>query len=55
MQGSKVTVGAPFYNRVNIPIGLFLLMLTGVGPLLAWRSTSLRTIRRNFVLPGVRW
>ena len=53
VQGSKVTVGAPFYNRVNIPIGLFLLMLTGVGPLLAWRSTSLRTIRRNFVLPGI--
>jgi cytochrome c-type biogenesis protein CcmF len=53
VQGNKVTVGAPFYNRVNIPIGLFLLMLMGVGPLLAWRATSLRTIRRNFVLPGV--
>jgi cytochrome c-type biogenesis protein CcmF len=53
VQGSKVTVGAPFYNRVNIPIGLFLLFLTGIGPLLAWRSTSLRSIRRNFVLPGI--
>jgi cytochrome c-type biogenesis protein CcmF len=52
VQGTKVTMGAPFYNRVNIPIGLFLLMLTGLGPLLAWRSTSLRTIRRNFILPG---
>ncbi|MDR3734489.1 MAG: heme lyase CcmF/NrfE family subunit [Acidobacteriaceae bacterium] len=51
--GSKVTVGAPFYNRVNIPIGLFLLFLTGIGPLLAWRSTSLKSIRRNFVLPGI--
>ncbi len=53
VQGSKVTVGAPFYNRVNIPIGLFLLFLTGIGPLLAWRSTSLRSIRRNFILPSV--
>ncbi len=53
VQGSKVTVGAPFYNRVNLPIGLSLLLLTGIGPLLAWRSTSLRSIRRNFVLPGV--
>jgi cytochrome c-type biogenesis protein CcmF len=53
VQGSKVTVGAPFYNRVNIPIGLFLLFLTGIGPLLAWRSTSLRSIRRNFILPGI--
>jgi cytochrome c-type biogenesis protein CcmF len=53
VQGSKVTVGAPFYNRVNLPIGLFLLFLTGIGPLLAWRSTSLRSIRKNFVLPSI--
>ncbi len=53
VQGSKVTMGAPFYNKVAVPIGLFLLFLTGVGPLLAWRSTTLRTIRRNFVLPCV--
>ncbi len=53
VQGTKVTMGAPFYNRVELPIGLFLLFLTGIGPLLAWRSTSLRSIRRNFILPGV--
>ena len=53
VQGSKVTMGAPFYNRVELPIGMFLLFLTGIGPLLAWRSTSLRSIRRNFVLPGI--
>jgi cytochrome c-type biogenesis protein CcmF len=53
VQGSKVTIGAPFYNRVAVPIGIFLLFLTGVGPLLAWRSTSLRAIRRNFVLPCI--
>jgi cytochrome c-type biogenesis protein CcmF len=51
--GNKVTVGAPFYNRVAVPIGLFLLFLTGVGPLLPWRSTSLRSIRRNFVVPVI--
>src|SRR6202050_398763 len=53
VQGSKVTVGAPFYNAVAVPIGLFLLFLTGVGPLLPWRSTSLKAIRRNFVLPSI--
>ena len=53
VEGTKTTMGAPYYNRVNIPIGLFLLLLMGLGPLLAWRSTSLRTIRKNFVLPGV--
>jgi cytochrome c-type biogenesis protein CcmF len=51
--GNKVTVSAPFYNAVAIPIGLFLLALTGVGPLLAWRSTSLRSVRRNFVAPFI--
>jgi cytochrome c-type biogenesis protein CcmF len=49
--GNKVTMGAPWYNRVAVPIGLFLLFLTGVGPLLPWRATSLRSIRRNFVIP----
>ena len=53
VQGTKVTVGPPFYNRVAIPIGIFLLFLTGVGPLLPWRATSLRAIRRNFVLPSI--
>lgn len=53
VQGSKVTMGAPFFNKVAVPIGLFLLFLTGVGPLLAWRATSIRSIRRNFVLPCI--
>ncbi|MGB8847860.1 MAG: cytochrome c-type biogenesis CcmF C-terminal domain-containing protein, partial [Terracidiphilus sp.] len=53
VEGSKVTVGAPFYNSVAVPIGLFLLFLTGVGPLLPWRSTSLKAIKRNFVLPSI--
>ena len=39
VQGNRVTVSAPFYNRVAVPIGVFLLFLTGIGPLLAWRST----------------
>ena len=53
VEGSKVTVGAPFYNRVAVPIGIFLLFLTGVGPLLPWRATSLKAIRRNFILPAI--
>jgi cytochrome c-type biogenesis protein CcmF len=51
--GSKVTVGAPWYNREAVPIGIFLLFLTGVGPLLPWRATSLKSIRRNFVVPVI--
>jgi cytochrome c-type biogenesis protein CcmF len=53
VEGSKVTVGAPFYNNVAVPIGLFLLFLTGVGPLLPWRATSLKAIKRNFILPAI--
>ncbi len=49
--GDKVTVGGPYYKNVELPIGILLLFLTGVGPLLAWRSTSLKSIRRNFVVP----
>ena len=35
-----------------VPIGLFLLFLTGVGPLFAWRRTSIESLRRNFQMPG---
>ena len=51
IEGSKITVGPPFFNKVNIPIALFLLFLTGVGPLLAWRRTSLSSLKRNFAWP----
>jgi cytochrome c-type biogenesis protein CcmF len=50
--GSKVSVGAPFFNEVNVPIALFLLFLTGVGPLLAWRKTSTDALKRNFAWPA---
>ena len=36
-----------------VPIGLFLLFLTGVGPLFAWRRTSVESLRRNFQCPGI--
>src|ERR1700721_1205200 len=39
VQGNKVTVGGPFYNRVAIPVALLLLILTAIGPSLAWRKT----------------
>ena len=51
VQGTKISVGSPFFNKINIPIGLFLLFLTGVGPLLAWRRTSFDSLKRNFGWP----
>ncbi len=53
VQGNKVTVGAPFYNRVAIPVALLLLILTALGPLLAWRKTSFESLKRNFKWPTV--
>ena len=51
VQDTKVTVGPPFYNSVAIPVALLLLLLTAVGPLLAWRNTSLESLKRNFLWP----
>jgi cytochrome c-type biogenesis protein CcmF len=48
----KISVDAPFFNRVNVPIGLFLLFLTGVGPLIAWRRSSLESLKRAFLWPA---
>ena len=44
-------LATPFFNKVNIPLGLLLLFLTGVGPLLAWRKTSTESLKRNFAWP----
>ncbi len=51
IQGRQVTVGAPYFNKINVPIGLFMLFLTGVGPLLAWRKTSLSSMAKIFFWP----
>jgi cytochrome c-type biogenesis protein CcmF len=53
VQGQKATLVGAYYNVIAVPIGVFLLFLTGIGPLLAWRSTSLRSIRRNFIVPSI--
>lgn len=49
----QITVGPPFFNQVTIPIGLVLLLLTGAGPLFAWRRTSRESLRKNFTYPGM--
>src|SRR5207302_6016119 len=51
--GAKISLDADWFNRLMVPIGLFLLLLTGVGPLFAWRRTSMESLRRNFQIPGI--
>jgi cytochrome c-type biogenesis protein CcmF len=51
--GQRITVGAPFFTKWMAPIGLVLLFLTGVGPLIAWRSASSENLREQFTFPGI--
>jgi cytochrome c-type biogenesis protein CcmF len=53
VRGVKITVGAPWFNAVLVPISLLLLLLTGVGPLVAWRKSSAEHLKKMFMLPAV--
>lgn len=51
INGERLTVGPPFFNRWMVPIGLVLLLLTGVGPLLAWRKSTVANLKEQFMWP----
>ena len=53
LTGEKETIDAPYYNRVNVPIALFLIFLTGVGPLIAWRKSSFASLQKSFLMPSI--
>jgi cytochrome c-type biogenesis protein CcmF len=53
LTNEKETIDSPYYLRVEVPIGLFLLLLTGIGPLIAWRRSSLDSLRRAFLIPTI--
>ena len=53
LTGEKETIDAPYYNRVNVPIALFLIFLTGVGPLIAWRKSSFASLKKSFAIPSI--
>ena len=49
--GERISVGAPWFNRVNAPIFVALLFLMGVGPALPWGGARWATIRERFAVP----
>jgi cytochrome c-type biogenesis protein CcmF len=51
VRGVKITVGPPFFDKVNAPLALALIFLMGVGPLIAWRRSSLDTVAKTFAAP----
>lgn len=52
-QGTVITVGRPFFDRVNGPLLLALVFLMGVGPLLPWRRATVRNLLRSLRVPFV--
>ncbi|HAJ36910.1 MAG TPA: cytochrome C biogenesis protein [Chloroflexi bacterium] len=51
LTGERISVAAPFFNKVNGPLFLLLLLLMGVAPLLGWRHTSMAAFRKQFTFP----
>lgn len=49
--GVEVTVGAPYFNRITAPLFGGLLVLMGIGPLLAWRRSSWAAVGRQVMVP----
>jgi len=53
IRGNRLLVGPPYFNRVNVPIALVLILLMGVGPLISWRRASKKNLLKNFLMPSL--
>jgi cytochrome c-type biogenesis protein CcmF len=51
--GTKVSVGPPAFRPFIVPLALLLVLLSGIGPIIAWRRVTAANLRRNFALPGL--
>jgi cytochrome c-type biogenesis protein CcmF len=51
--GVQVSVGAPYFNSVTVPLFLLIIFLMGVGPMIAWRKASWDNLKRNFLWPAI--
>ena len=51
--GHKVSVGAPYFDRIAGPIALILMMVMAAGPLTRWRRDHAREVARRMLLPAV--
>ena len=52
INGDRISVGRPYFDRMTTPIGLALLFLMAVGPLLPWRKASSELLRHRLLLPA---
>src|ERR687898_901936 len=51
LSGEEASVGPPWFNRYITPLALILVLLSGIGPLIAWRRATVANLKRNFALP----
>src|SRR2546421_12489343 len=51
LTGTKVSVGPPAFRPFIVPLALVLVVLAGMGPIIAWRRVTAANLRRNFALP----
>ncbi|HEY2422367.1 MAG TPA: heme lyase CcmF/NrfE family subunit [Neobacillus sp.] len=53
VRGTKVTVGMPFFNKVEAPILLSMMFVMAVCPMLAWQKSSMKNLKKNFLIPAI--
>jgi cytochrome c-type biogenesis protein CcmF len=51
LTGQEASVGPPWFDRYTVPLALILVLLSGIGPVIAWRRATLANARRNFLVP----
>ncbi len=52
VSGREASVGPPWFNRYTVPLALVLVLLSGIGPVIAWRRATAANLRRNMLLPA---
>jgi cytochrome c-type biogenesis protein CcmF len=53
VRGTKVTVGLPFFNKVEAPILLSMMFVMAVCPMLAWQKSTVKNLKKNFMMPAI--
>src|SRR5699024_5431545 len=52
LSGDRITVGAPYFERMTIPIGIVMLFLMAIAPVLPWRKASGETLSKRLIWPA---
>ncbi|CAN5233731.1 cytochrome c biogenesis protein CcsA [soil metagenome] len=53
LTGTRRALGPPWFDKYTVPLAIVLVLLSGIGPVIAWRKATAANARRNFLLPTV--